>query len=397
MNAVKRALSAKGSNVIPVYFDAWRYEKSEHIIVPILHKMHGAVQRAGDRKVATDLQKAIGSVIYSLSLTLPYIGGIEIRPEDVKERWQDQGLTKLDEAFSKPFEDLQEITQSLKGKRIAVLIDDLDRCSPEKVVSVLESINLVMDVRGLIFILALDYDVLIKAIKVKYPHVSGDEFIRKMVQLPFRVPPLDLEGTDFLPALIPDWSLEEYDLPIDFDSHIRDIAVLGLNANPRQIKRLINSFLLLNRVVVSRSLSTDPKFLAALIGVQLGWPDHYRRFEEAAMAGDEKPFSVFAETDEQDKKPPEQLVRYAKLVIDTKVSNDEIKQVLHLTRAVAVEKNIVSSPVESVVSEDVKVAAVTEAIRSLGDENAAREIVQEAVRSLSPEEQNRVIRDIIGS
>jgi len=359
--------------------------------------MHGAVQRAGDRKVATDLQKAIGSVIYSLSLTLPYIGGIEIRPEDVKERWQDQGLTKLDEAFSKPFEDLQEITQSLKGKRIAVLIDDLDRCSPEKVVSVLESINLVMDVRGLIFILALDYDVLIKAIKVKYPHVSGDEFIRKMVQLPFRVPPLDLEGTDFLPALIPDWSLEEYDLPIDFDSHIRDIAVLGLNANPRQIKRLINSFLLLNRVVVSRSLSTDPKFLAALIGVQLGWPDHYRRFEEAAMAGDEKPFSVFAETDEQDKKPPEQLVRYAKLVIDTKVSNDEIKQVLHLTRAVAVEKNIVSSPVESVVSEDVKVAAVTEAIRSLGDENAAREIVQEAVRSLSPEEQNRVIRDIIGS
>jgi len=393
LNAVKNALSAGGSNVIPVYFDAWRYEKAEHIIVPMLHSMHKAVQDTGDGQVADYLKRAIGSVIYSLNFSIRYFGGVELKPQDVKTNWQNRGLPALDEAFSKPFNELRKIPQALDGRRIVVLIDDLDRCSPEKVVSVLESINLVMDVPGLIFVLALDYDVLIKAINIKYPHVSGDEFIRKMVQIPFRVPPLDLEGTDFLPALIPDWSLESYDLPVNFPSHVRDIAVLGLDANPRQIKRLINSFLLLHRVVMSRSLSIDLNFLAALIGVQLGWPDHYRRFQEAVMAGDEKPFSVFTDADEQDKQPPPALVRYTKDVFDEEVSNDKIKQVMHLTRAVAVEEaqSVIAQSVSTIASVEAKRAAVAEAVRS-AQEAERGDIAAEALRALSPEQQNELLK-----
>jgi hypothetical protein len=339
MNSLARA----SSDVIPVYFDAWRYEKAEHIIVPILHRMHTAIRDAGDEKVADHLQRAIRSVIYSLNFSVRYVGGVELKPKDIAENWQSEGLPALDEAFSKPFNELSKITQALGNRRIVVLIDDLDRCSPDKVVSVLESINLVMDVPGLIFVLALDYDVLVSAITQKYPHVSGDSFIQKMVQLPFRVPPLSLEKDGFLSTLIPTWRTQARDSRLPafvtfsaFSSVIYDIATLGLDANPRQIKRLINSFLLLQRVVTSRFLDIDLKLLAALIGVQLRWPEHYYRFQEAVVIENaDTPLSVF-----RDAQDTPALVRYAMQLLNEDVPNETLDQILHLTAVVVADQDL---------------------------------------------------------
>jgi predicted KAP-like P-loop ATPase len=110
----------------------------------------------------------------------------------------------LDDIFSRPFSELRKIPEALQGERIAVLIDDLDRCSAGHVVELLEAINLIMDVHGFIFVLALDYDVIVSAVQERYPYASGHAFIQKIVQLPFRVPPLEVNTQDF-PDLIPDW------------------------------------------------------------------------------------------------------------------------------------------------------------------------------------------------
>jgi predicted KAP-like P-loop ATPase len=174
-------------DVIPVSFDAWRYERVEHIVVPMLHEIQRVVSEGGDRELVKHLRRALVSVIFSLNFKL---SGVTLDGSKVRDQWEKQGLPRLDSAFSEPFDALHRMSEALGRRRLVILIDDLDRCSPSKVVSVLEAINVVMDVHGLVFVLALDYDVLTAAVRQQYPHVIEPHvFIEKMVQLPFRVPP----------------------------------------------------------------------------------------------------------------------------------------------------------------------------------------------------------------
>jgi KAP family P-loop domain len=75
-----------------------------------------------------------------------------------------------------------------------------------------------MDIPGFIFVLALDYDVLVRAVSYKYSHVSGHILIEKMVQVPFRVPRLDLDPDTFARELIPDWFGRQARLPRSFSA-----------------------------------------------------------------------------------------------------------------------------------------------------------------------------------
>ena len=66
--------------------------------------------------------------------------GVQVNTKCIKENWESVGLTALDEAFSKPFSELCELPKALGRRRIVGLIEDLDCCSSEKVVSVLRTI-----------------------------------------------------------------------------------------------------------------------------------------------------------------------------------------------------------------------------------------------------------------
>ena len=265
---------AASEDVTPVFFDAWRYEQSEHIIVPLLHEIHRALEESGHVEVAGQLLKALRAVVAGLNFKL-------LKVSDVLDAWRQEELTRLDEAFSRPFEELRALPAALGDTRIAVLIDDLDRCSDRNVVAVLEAINLIMDVPGMIFVLALDYDILVKAIERKYAHVSGDAFIEKLVQIPFRVPPLTIYNRRSLEELIPEWSQHVGDLPDHFSDRVIDIAILGLRGNPRQIKRLLNSFLVVQRIMQARGLPVDHLLLVTVIGLQLRWPAANHLLHEA--------------------------------------------------------------------------------------------------------------------
>jgi hypothetical protein len=328
LNGIDQRLSVPDSGVIAVFFDAWRYERADHIVVPLLHAIATAVEEAGDQKVGKHLRRALGALLYSLSFS---VAGLALSGKGMKEGW-DSG-TALDEAFAKPFAELRQIPAALEGRRIAVLIDDLDRCSPAKIVGVIEAINLVMDVPGLIFVLALDYDVLIDAVRTQYPHVSGHRFIEKIVQLPFRVPPLSLDSDDFLDQLIPA-SLSPWrkDLPPGFAHDLLEIARLALRSNPRQVKRLINSFILTKRIVDVRGIEIDDRLLGAAIGLQLGWPAEYEELQEAVRSGHTDPLSVLRTSED------EALVRYGNSFFEEGIGAAALTQVAQLTAVVAAEE-----------------------------------------------------------
>jgi len=326
LNAIARNL-AEHDDIISVLFDAWRYESADHIIIPLLHAIYREIPHLGNNALTDRVRSALLSVVRSLTFTLGPVsvsGAGLIRPEGSDD------IAALDLAFAKPYQDMRAIADALGDRRIAVLIDDLDRCSPGKVVALLEAINLVMDIPGFIFVVALDYEVLARAVAVRYPHASGHVFIEKMVQVPFRVPRLELPPDGFLSELIPDWEHRSKELPGDFERIAYGVATLGLEANPRQIKRLLNSVLVLLSVAKHHSLTVDVSVLAGLVGLQLRWPAEYGDFVEAVLAGDENPLTPIISDDQN------RLSHYAQHFFASDATADSLRTYVQLTQTVAI-------------------------------------------------------------
>lgn len=195
-------------------------------------------------------------------------------------------------AFRKEFE---EALESDEIKRVVVLLDDLDRCQPERIIETLEVIKLFLSVKKTTFIIAADDNVIQYAIKKKYPNVDGfnveldKEYIEKMIQLPIQIPELSskdvqnyllllvlqkyMEKDKFesLIKMVEESKLivssnaleikqieevygsindnisfekrEEYKAVLDVIIQVREIASHTLKGNPRQVKRFLNTFI----------------------------------------------------------------------------------------------------------------------------------------------------------
>lgn len=182
----------------------------------------------------------------------------------------------LDE-FSEEFKRIIKLTGN--GKPLVVVIDDLDRCLPEKAIQVLEAIKLFLDVEGCIFLLAVDRDVVEKAIAVKYKDLLamakegeqskttnlftflGENYFEKIVQLPFALPPVsDKQFRNFLTNVYSDEQIQ----------HCSEIFFEGLPRNPRKVKRLLQTFLLLLNFASEgiKNGAIQPSLIAKIVIVQ---------------------------------------------------------------------------------------------------------------------------------
>jgi hypothetical protein len=78
--------------------------------------------------------------------------------------------------------------------RIVLLIDDLDRCPPDKVVEVLEAAQLLVKTRLFVVVISMDVRYVTRALEAQYKDVlvrsgepSGLDYIEKIIQIPYRV------------------------------------------------------------------------------------------------------------------------------------------------------------------------------------------------------------------
>jgi hypothetical protein len=93
-------------------------------------------------------------------------------------------------------DDLERLSDQLEKQngRFVVMIDDLDRCEPDKIVEVLQAINLLLNFESYVVCLGIDARVVTRAIDKHYEGLlreagaSGFEYLDKIVQIPFRIP-----------------------------------------------------------------------------------------------------------------------------------------------------------------------------------------------------------------
>ncbi len=199
------------------------------------------------------------------------------------------------EQFAEHFESAIRLILGEEG-RLIVFVDDLDRCLPEKAIEVLEAIKLFLDVPGTVFVLGMDREIVRRGVETHYKEiigqsaddrdempVSGDVYLQKIIQIPFNLPPLDLDGRrEFIRS-------HEKELPEQFrlDEVTREVLALGLFPNPRQAKRALNVFNLLRQVMraqVAQKLLADDAvsdpLLAKAVLIQSQWSELYKLWRQ---------------------------------------------------------------------------------------------------------------------
>ncbi|MBI3538348.1 MAG: SUMF1/EgtB/PvdO family nonheme iron enzyme, partial [Chloroflexi bacterium] len=196
---------------------------------------------------------------------------------DVIEHHQAQ-LRSL-EQFQKEFGELIQKHIVAHNARLVVFVDDLDRCLPEKAIEVLEAIKLFLDVKGCIFLLGLDQEVITRGIKVKYREFAVDEgdgsekkipidgaaYLEKIIQLPFRLPKIEPRALQpFIKTLA--------EFP---DARCADVFAEGLETNPRKVKRALNVFLFISTLAERRAIPIQAVRLAKVTVIYHSHPVLY--------------------------------------------------------------------------------------------------------------------------
>ena len=175
--------------------------------------------------------------------------------------------------------DLQKIFETIRNTEdskylpIVIFIDDLDRCSPEKIADVAEGINLFLagEFEECIFILGIDAEIVAAALEIahgdiisKLPGYSlstpvGRRFMDKFVQLPITLPLPEKENIPlYVDSLLDEKYVnsnssrekieklnQEIDSYSDKDPVIRKLikeATSDFSDNPREMKRFMNAF-----------------------------------------------------------------------------------------------------------------------------------------------------------
>ena len=142
-------------------------------------------------------------------------------------------VTGVKESSTQPFE------------KIIVYVDDLDRIEPKNAVSILELLKNIFNVPNCVFILAIDYQVVVKGLEHKFGKQTAENewefraFFDKIIQLPFMMPMGQYNIGKYVNKLLIDIGFVEGD-GLD-TAAIREIIVRTVGGNPRAIKRLVNS------------------------------------------------------------------------------------------------------------------------------------------------------------
>ena len=97
--------------------------------------------------------------------------------------------------MARVYNDMSKMLDALPdNSRIAVFIDDLDRCKPDRVIEVLEAVTLLLAFREFVVFIAVDTRVVASIVEASYEDtltkagISGYEYLDKIIQLPFTMP-----------------------------------------------------------------------------------------------------------------------------------------------------------------------------------------------------------------
>ncbi|WP_127142113.1 KAP family P-loop NTPase fold protein [Flagellimonas marinaquae] len=168
-------------------------------------------------------------------------------------------------------------------KKVVFFVDDLDRIPPSDAVEILEALKNIFDIPNCVFVLAIDYDVVVKGLESKFGKKTEENerefrsFFDKIIQVPFSMPTGTYDIENFLVEKLKSLGINVK----DEDKELYTKAVrYSIGFNPRSLKRYLNSFSLINHLRDLDSEELDGQYdefmLFAILGIQISYPKIFR-------------------------------------------------------------------------------------------------------------------------
>ena len=190
--------------------------------------------------------------------------------------------------------------------RFICFIDDLDRVPPETAVEILDITKNIFDIPHCIFVLAIDYEVVVKGLEGKYGKKTDDnerefrQYFDKIIQIPFTMPvgAYDNQLGRLLEACFttlghPFDSIESGTAILE---NIRTATITATDGNPRSVKRIVNTLSLLQCISGKKPGRSEDKearlnnleICFIVISLHINFPEICRRIMETPAFTDWK-------------------------------------------------------------------------------------------------------------
>lgn len=290
MTMIKNELR-NSKNLNLVWFNTWQFSQfnlGDKLPLTMLNKLVNEVSSNKESENFKYIKKAMVGVADAI---LGHISGGALEVSSFLDNEEN-----LFEAIERLKESFQKLVNEKAGDdgRVIIFIDDLDRIEPERAVELLEVLKIFLDCEKCIFVLAIDYSVVTRGVKVKYGNDfsegKGKSFFDKIIQVPFKMPVGSYDISLYVKKCFEDieMEVEEETLPqyINLIKH-------SIGNNPRSMKRLFNSFLLLSNISDSEILedSLNRQILFALLCMQSSYELIYNYIIEKRLDLDGEFFS----------------------------------------------------------------------------------------------------------
>ena len=303
MNQMRWELCDKdGAPYFPVWVNTWQYSLMKTPSQAIISILEGCIAQIGTLNPSQhkweESKKKIGGIFKKMATvgTKMVASTVGIDGGTVDELFSvdassESEILQLKNEIAKLIDEALEFDKNKLG--FTFYIDDLDRIDPPVAVEILELLKNIFDLDKCVFILAIDYDVVIKGLKSKFGELTDKNerefraFFDKIIQLPFSMPVASYSVDTFLVDALKkiEFFTEEELNNQQLAEDLSEVARLSVGCNPRSLKRLSNTLSLISiinsEVLGSENKEDQNKLLNfALVCMQIAYPYIYNQLTE---------------------------------------------------------------------------------------------------------------------
>jgi len=292
LNTIKEDLCDKpGAKHYPIWLNTWEYSLLSSPDETLIKIISGLVSQISELTKSQNNENgkkaaaALGSLMKGFGGVMGGFGGkaIEMAGDAIESSSIDKPSDNSIKALRVALQNvINEAIKTSDKKAFIFFIDDLDRLDPTVAVNILELIKNLFDLDNCIFILAIDYGVVVKGLQSKFGKMTDENewefraFFDKIIQLPFSMPTANYNIAKYLQALLVNVNyFAKTDLENDeILTNIADIVGLSVGTNPRALKRLANSVALIEIIRGDEEKITPQERVIefALICIQIAYP-----------------------------------------------------------------------------------------------------------------------------
>jgi len=271
--------------------DAWKYEGTGNLLIPIVVKL----RELSGRKEFSQSWNVIAKRVVALTglslmeATLKTVSPIGVNDigdlHDKLKEMEEKNYCAIMENWERVTDEIKEeqkafetviglVNEAKKSDRLILCIDNLDRCTPDHAITLLESVKIFFSVPNCIWVFAVDSDVIASYIDRKYEGtaVDGYSFLDKIIPEQYHLSvPLSSEHGGYI-----DEFLREITRELDFGPQLdwKRFAHIPRVWRPRRLIKCARTLISVQKTTGIQHLDT----IFALIMLYHTWPDFYETF-----------------------------------------------------------------------------------------------------------------------